>query len=223
MDTKETLRFLSELSLNNNREWFHENKKTYEVIKADILGFVGNLIVQISAFDPDIIAINPKDCLFRIYRDVRFSNDKSPYKTHIGAFISKGGRKGNHSGYYIHFEPGQSLVAGGLYMPTPPVLKAVRDEIHFNTDEFQEIINHPEFKKFFAGLDDDDKLTRPPKGYPADWEHIDLLKYRSYTVSASLPEKLLSEHSFNDYLLSAFHTMYPFNRFLKRALVNMGG
>ncbi len=217
MDTYRALGFLSSLSDNNNREWFSENKTTYEAIKSDMAGFLAVLIPQISDFDPDIHGIRPLDCLFRIYRDVRFSTDKSPYKTNIGAFISHTGIKGSHPGYYIHFEPGRSMVAGGLYMPPPNQLKAVRDEIYFNVENFISIINHPELTNFFPGLDHESKLMRPAKGYPADYQHVDLLKYRSYTVSRTLPDEVLHGTDLNKYLISAFRAMHPLISFLRRA------
>lgn len=221
MNTKNVIDFLSELKVNNDRDWFQKNKKLYESIKSEMLAFLERIISGIALFDPEVTAVQPKDCIFRIYRDVRFSNDKSPYKTHIGAFISKTGRKGNHPGYYIHIEPEQSFLAGGLYMPPPDLLKAVRNEIYFNADLFKAIINHPDFTKFFGKLDDFDKLSRPPKGFDPDWPDIDLLKYKSYVVTHHLRNEAFLKAAPEDLVLRVFKALYPLNVFLRRAMGNM--
>ena len=220
MNTKNVIDFLSELKVNNDRDWFQKNKKLYESIKSEMLAFLGKIIPEIALFDPEVTAVQPKDCIFRIYRDVRFSNDKSPYKTHIGAFISKTGRKGNYPGYYIHLEPDQSFLAGGLYMPPPDLLKAVRNEIYFNADVFKAIINHPDFTKYFANLDDFDKLSRPPKGFEPEWPDIDLLKYKSYVVTHNLGEMKWLSTNFMEYCLTVFEAIQPLNKFLQNARIN---
>jgi uncharacterized protein (TIGR02453 family) len=221
MNTKIAIDFLNLLKENNNREWFMENKNRYEAIKDDLLKMLGRLIPEIAGFFPDVATIAPKDCIFRIYRDVRFSNNKLPYKTHIGAFISKAGRKGNQPGFYIHIEPGQSFLAGGLYMPPPELLKAVRNEIYFNSSQFKAIISQPDFLKYFGGLDQFDKLTRPPKGFTADWPDIEFLKYRSYVVTHNLVEDQLNSPDYFRYTVDVFHAMSPLNNFLKNALGNI--
>jgi uncharacterized protein (TIGR02453 family) len=185
-----------------------------------MLAFLEKIIPEIALFDPEVTAIQPKDCIFRIYRDVRFSNDKSPYKTHIGAFISKTGHRGNNPGYYIHLEPGQSFLAGGLYMPPPDLLKAVRNEIYFNTEEFKAIIGQPDFIEYFGKLDDFEKLTRPPKGFAADWPDIDLLKYKSYVVTHHLTEENLFSSGLAEYSIKVFNAIFPLNNFLQKARNN---
>ena len=220
MNLKQTLEFLSELKENNHRDWFQQNKKRYDAIKTGLLDLLARLIPEIAKFDSSVALISPKDCIFRIYRDVRFSKDKSPYKTHIGAFVSKTGRKGNHPGYYIHFEPEQSFLAGGLYMPPPELLKAVRNEIWFNADEFKAIIAHPDFKKYFGQLDDFDKLSRPPKGYTADWPDVELVKYRSYVVTHNLREQDLLGEEPEALILPVFRAMLGLNQFLHKAREN---
>jgi uncharacterized protein (TIGR02453 family) len=223
MNLKQTLEFLSDLKANNNRDWFQQNKKRYDAAKASMLSLLERLIPEIAKFDPTVAHISPKDCIFRIYRDVRFSNDKLPYKTNIGAFISKTGRKGNHPGYYIHFEPGQSFLAGGLYMPPPEILKAVRSEIMFNTDEFKSIITNPDFLKYFGQLDDFDKLSRPPKGFATGWPDVELVKYRSYVVMHNLSDEIIFEQEPDVFALPVFRAMYPLNVFLMRAREDLGG
>lgn len=223
MNLRKLIDFLKALKINNDREWFQKNKTQYDLIKDEMLAFIGRLIQQISVFDPEISLVTPKECIFRIYRDVRFSKDKSPYKKHIGAFISKTGRKGNNPGYYLHFEPNNSFIAGGLYMPPPEILKAIRNEIYYNTEEFVSILSHPYFLKFFGELDDYDKLIRPPKGFSADWQHVDFVKYRSYVATHYLSEENLYSQDLESVILSVFNAIYPLNKFLNRAKENMEG
>lgn len=220
MISKATLEFLSQLKENNNREWFQQHKKEYDRARKEYETFIAQLITDIILLDPKIGIPDLKDCLFRIYRDVRFSNDKSPYKTHFGAFIGKGGRKTTSVGYYIHIEPGQSMVAGGVYQPQPEVLKAIRNEIYFNSAEFKKVIEDSSFVENFGALDDFDKMKLPPKGYQADFADIDLLKYRSYIVDKLIPDSEVSNPSFRAEVIDLFREMMPFHTFLYRALEN---
>ena len=209
--------FLRKLKANNQREWFQSNKPEYEKARKQFEALLNSLIPEIRKFDPSIGMLTPKDCVFRINRDIRFSADKLPYKTNMGAYISQGGRKGEMAGYYIHIDPEQSFAAGGLYMPQPEVLKKVRDEIYFNAGEFKSIIHKPSFVKVFGELDGD-KLTRPPKGYPADFPDIELLKYKSFTASHLLNEKTIVSVGLVKDVAGLFLEMYPMIRFLNNAI-----
>lgn len=220
MITTATFDFLTKLKENNNREWFQQHKKDYENVRKEYESFIGEMIPEISLLDPAIGTPALKDCLFRIYRDVRFSNDKSPYKTHFGAFVGKGGRKTNGVGYYIHIEPGQSMIAGGVYQPQPDILKLIRNEVYFNSAEFRQILSTPKFVEFFGTLDDFDKMKLPPKDFPADFPDIDLLKYRSYIVFKTLPDKDILKPDFRKDVLEIFTAMLPFHGFLHRAINN---
>ena len=220
MITSSTFEFLSALRQNNNREWFQQYKQEYEKARREYESFVGGLIPEISMLDPNIGLPGLKDCLFRIYRDVRFSNDKSPYKTHFGAFIGKGGRKTTGAGYYIHIEPGSSMIAGGVYQPQPEVLRLIRNEIYFNSSEFREIISAPLFVELFHQLDDFDKMKLPPKDFPADFAGMDLLKYRSYIVERMLTDDEVTQPGFRNRVLDIFKAMIPFHAFLNRAINN---
>jgi uncharacterized protein (TIGR02453 family) len=214
---KTVLEFLKGLKENNTREWFEAKRKDYETAKTEFENLLNGLIPDIYSFDPEIGVLTAKDCVFRIYRDVRFSKNKSPYKTNMGGFICKGGRKGPFAGYYVHIEPGNSMLAGGIYMPPPEVLKKARQEIYFNAEEFKGILNGKDFKKTFKVMEDD-KLSRPPKDFPADFKDIDLLKYKSYTVLHALDDKTVLSEGFEEYALKVFKVMEPFNRFLNRGL-----
>jgi len=220
MDTSLVLDFLSQLKLNNNREWFQENKKLYEDAKKELEGFVTEMITTISALDPSVQTPAMKDCMFRIYRDVRFGADKSPYKTNMGAFIAKGGRKSSFPGYYFHFEPGACMLAAGVYQPEPDTLKLLRNEVYFRSAELKAIIEKPSFKKHFDQLGDFDKMKKAPKDFPADFSDIDLLKYRSYIVSGNISDKIVTSGNYQKQIMEMLTEMQPFMGFLNKAISN---
>jgi uncharacterized protein (TIGR02453 family) len=220
MDATLVLDFLNTLKVNNNREWFQENKKQYEAARKEIESFIGEMITTISAIDPSVQTPALKDCMFRIFRDVRFGADKSPYKTNFGGFIARGGRKSNFPGYYFHFEPGECMLAGGVYQPQPDTLKLLRNEVYYHSAELKEIMARPGFKKYFAQLGDFDKMKKAPKDYPADFPDVDLLKYRSYIVSQQLPDKLVSSDNYRKQVLDMVKELQPFMAFLNRAISN---
>jgi len=214
---KSTLQFLHLLKENNNREWFNQNKSLYEDAKHDFEQLVDTLIPLIQEFDPRIGTITAKQTTFRIYRDIRFSKDKTPYKEHFGSYMSPGGRKSIYCGYYLHFGIGESMLAGGAYRPQGDHLKKIRSEIYYNLDEFMSIIKNGSFKMTFGQIEGE-KLKRPPKDFPADFEGIDLLKYKDYTVFHKLEEEKLLNDDFVTYAIDVFKKMKPLNDFLNRAL-----
>lgn len=211
------LEFLKELAKNNNREWFHENKEWYEESRDKFLFLTDVMINEIRKFDPEIPTMSPKDCMFRIFRDVRFSNDKRPYKTNFGSYISKGGRKGMYAGYYFHISPDESFVGGGIYMPPAEPLKAVRNYVAENASEFMEITNSPEFKKTYPAMYED-KLKTAPKGFLKDHEHIDLLRYKSFIFSHSFSRNDLLGKDYITKMVAAFRVLQPFNQYLNNAV-----
>jgi uncharacterized protein (TIGR02453 family) len=215
------LGFLEELHDNNNREWFNENKKRYEKARKEMETFVDALIPELLKIDPAIGTLTAKQTLFRIYRDIRFSKDKSPYKDHFGAFLAPGGRKSTQAGYYIHVSAQQSFLGGGAHSPSGEDLKKIRSEIFYNAEEFKSIIGNKKFKETFSILEGD-KLVRPPAGFPGDFPDIELLKYKSYTVFRNIDKKEINDSSFNDEVLRVFRTMHPFIAFLNRALQPVG-
>ncbi len=212
--------FLQDLATNNNREWFHSNKKAYEQAKSSVESFIKELITGVQSFDSTVGGITVKDCMFRINRDVRFSNDKSPYKTNIGGFIVKGGKKAMNAGYYLHIEPGNSFLAGGIYMPPADKLKLVRNEIYFNAANFKKIIADPNFKKYFTEIWDNSKLKNAPKDFPKDFADIDLLKFKNYTIIHPLKDEQVMQADFYQYALKGFKAMLPLNSFLNNAISN---
>ena len=165
---KSTLSFLKELKKNNTKEWFDTNRKKYEAAKADFAALTNAVIHGLGKKDPFVASLLAKDCTFRINRDVRFSKNKDPYKTNMGMYLSRGGKKSLFAGYYFHLEPGgNSFMGGGLYMPEPDVIKKVRQEIDYNWDEFSKIIKQKKFKTVYKELQREEGmvLSREPKGY----------------------------------------------------------
>jgi uncharacterized protein (TIGR02453 family) len=216
--SKSIIPFLKELKKNNNKEWFEANKKQFEKAKAELSVVVQELIDGIKNFEPGVAGILAKDTMFRIYRDIRFSNDKTPYKTNMGAWISPGGKKSTNAGYYIHIEPGNSFLAGGKHMPEGDELKAIRQEIDYNLDEFNKILNAPEYKKLFGGTLDGDKLKTVPKGYDASNPAIEHLKMKSFIAYRKLADKDIDSKDLMKDVLHSFKAMKPLNDFLNRAI-----
>lgn len=217
MIDKSIINFLKELKRHNDREWFMKNKPGYEAAKKEFEHFVNRLIQGITRFDKDIAMVNAKDSVFRIFRDIRFSKDKSPYKENFGAYVVKGGRRSGYAGYYLHIEPGNSFLAGGVYMPPSPVLKSIRQEIFDHIDEFNDIIQNKKFKTHFTELMGE-KLVSSPRGFPPGFEYIELLKHKHYSVWKQIQNEVLRKAEFLEYLLEMYAIMKPFNDFLNRAI-----
>jgi uncharacterized protein (TIGR02453 family) len=212
---KSTLDFLKTFKSNNNRDWFIKNRSLYSEAKDNFESFVQEIINKIIDFEPIMKGLEVKSCVYRINRDVRFSNDKSPYKTHFGAFIVKGGKKNGDkfAGYYFHIEPGKSIIAGGAYMPPTPWLSAIREMIDEKPEEFIKIISTKDFIKYFGKLDGD-KLKKAPKGYPSDHPHIDLLRFKSYLVVNEVTDEVVLSQKYFDHVMNVIKAMKPFNDFL---------
>lgn len=210
------LNFLTELSANNNREWFQKNKKWYDECREKMYFLTDVLINEIRKFDSSIPSVSPADCMFRIFRDVRFSNDKRPYKTNFGSFIARGGRKSQLAGYYFHIEPDGCFAGGGIYMPETDKLKIIREFIAENGDEFSAIINAPDFKSAFPEMYDD-KLKTAPKGYDPNHEYIELLKYKSFAFTHKIDNSLVTGENYIRHLVESFSILNKANAFLNQA------
>jgi len=213
-----TLPFLKKLKSNNNKEWFEKNRPDYEVAKAEMLALTERLIKKVSKHDPSIGTMEPKKAIFRINRDVRFSKNKDPYKSNMGAYMAEGGKKSPKGGYYLHIEPSNCFLAGGMWMPEPEVLKKVRQEIDYNGDDLEKILKNKKFTALFGGLSEEDKLARSPKDTDPNHKHAELLKLKSYIVVHHFPDKLISDPKFDDYCVSVFKEMTPLIRFLNAGL-----
>jgi uncharacterized protein (TIGR02453 family) len=214
-----TITFLKNLAKNNHKDWFEKNRKLYEAAKADYLGFVTIVLHEMKQIDSTLEALEPKQCVFRINRDVRFSKNKDPYKNNMGAHFSMGGKKIQTAGYYFHCQPGESFIGGGVWMPMAPELKKIRQEIDYNYTEFKNIVTAPKFKKHFNGLDQSAILSRPPKGYEEDNEAIDYLKLKSFTAIAPIADEGLTNKSLVKKIITHFEAMKPLINFLNRSLV----
>ena len=213
-----TLQFLRNLEKNNNREWFNENKTLYQEAQQDVISFVEKLIEEMVDFDEEMGKLEAKKSVFRIYRDTRFSKDKTPYKTNFGAGLGMG--KGNKiSGYYLHIEPGKSFLAGGVYKPEPSVLKTIRQEISAFGDEFKAILEQDEFRNYFRGLSVEDKLKKVPQGFEKDDKMAEYLKLKHFIVTHPVSdEQLLSENAFKEFA-KIFKAMKPLNDFLQTPFI----
>lgn len=205
--------FLKDLATNNNREWFNEHRDEYETARTEFETFLSTVIARISLFDESIRGIQPKDCTYRIYRDTRFSSDKTPYKTHFGGYINAKGKKSNHCGYYVHIQPDFCMLAGGSLCLPPNILKALRQAIYDNIDEYRSIVEDPEFKKFFPVVGEN-WLKTAPKGFPKDFEYIDYLKPREFVCSYNVPDKFFLAPEILDKTEETFRQFKRFADFL---------
>ncbi|MFB6343438.1 DUF2461 domain-containing protein [Saccharicrinis sp. FJH62] len=214
---KQILEFLSDLKQNNNREWFNGNRKRYDEAKKTFIAFTELLINELRTIDPEIPLLDPKSCVFRIFRDVRFSADKSPYKTNFGTYMSPGGRKSIYAGYYFHMEPDNCFIGGGCYMPQAPELKAIREAIYQSPEDYLDITNNKAFKDMFGEVWGDE-LKTAPKGFDKEWEHIDLIRKKSYVGMRQLDPAILESPDLLDECRKTYTTLYPLNRFLNDVL-----
>ncbi len=217
MIQKNTLKFLKDLKKNNDRDWFKANKKEYDLAKEDFIQFTQRLLNGIAEFDSWAADLTPKDCMFRINRDTRFSKNKDPYKTNFGANMSRGGRKSMYPGYYFHIAPGDTFVAGGMYKPESKDLAKVRQEIDYNPSPLIDIINDKEFKKLYGSLDGE-QLKTAPKGYPKDHENIDLLRYKGFIVFHRIDDKDLHSEDLYERCMLGLKGILPLNQYLRTAL-----
>ena len=212
---KSTLDFLNTIKFNNNRDWFIKNRSLYSEAKDNFESFVQEIIDKTIDFEPIMKGLEVKSCVYRINRDIRFSNDKSPYKTHFGAFIVRGGKKNGDkfAGYYIHIEPGKSIIAGGAYMPPSSWLSSIREKINEEPEKLIKIIQSKDFIKYFGKIEGE-KLKTAPKGYPSDHPNIDLLKFKSYLIVNEVSDELVLSERYFDYAMNVIKAMKPLNDFL---------
>jgi uncharacterized protein (TIGR02453 family) len=222
MLSKDTLQFLDDLKANNNRDWFLENKKRYEAFKKDYQQLVADLLDAMKPLDPSLEMLEVKNCTFRINRDIRFSKDKTPYKSHLGIWLSSGAKGLNRSGYYIHLEKGASFIAGGLYCPESEDLKKMRKEIAFFYDDLEAILAEKDFKSEFGDFDRNEKdtLKNPPRGYDKEHPAIELLKLKSFEASQKIDFSAASKKDFVAVMSQKLIALKPLNDFINRALTS---
>ena len=222
MLSKETLQFLDDLKANNNRDWFVENKKRYEAFKKDYQQLIADLLDAMKPLDPSLEMLEVKNCTFRINRDIRFSKDKTPYKSHLGIWLSSGAKGLNRSGYYIHLEKGASFIAGGLYCPESEDLKKMRKEIAYFHDDLEAILVEKDFKMEFGDFDRNEKdtLKNPPRGYDKEHPAIELLKLKSFESSQKIEFSAAAKKDFVGVMSQKLIALKPLNDFINRALTS---
>ncbi len=220
---KDTLEFFDELRLNNHKEWFDKNRSRYEKVKKDYHRLVEEFLTELQVHVPGIAHLKVKDCTFRINRDIRFSKDKTPYKTHLGIIISPMGKRMQNAGYYVHIDTEKgSFAGGGIYMPQGNVLKKIRKEIDVFYDDLLEIIHHENFKNIYGDIDRSDEITlvRPPKGYDESNPAIEFLKLKSFTATVPISKSLLTDKKGTKKVVEKLVVLKPFVDFLNRGVMS---
>ena len=220
MARNEALQFIEDLKNNNNKEWFHENKKRYEFFKKEYQNLIAEILQEMKPLDASLANLEVKNCTFRINRDIRFSKDKSPYKSNMGIWLSTNKNYKNSPGYYIHYEKGSSFIAGGLYCPEAEELKKVRKEIAFFYEDLEKISSNATFKKEFGTLDRDETnvLKKAPKDYDPNHPAIEFLKLKSFTATQKISDELFIDKDFAKKITQKLIALKPLNEFLNRAL-----
>lgn len=222
MHIRDLTQFLFELSENNNRAWFVMNKPRYDILRAEFLDLVIQLIADIARFDPAVANCNPKKALFRINRDMRFSHDKSPYKSTFSAAITASGMKkpsqGGGPAYYFHInENGTLLIAGGEYMPPPDRLRAIRQQVIADASGFSKLLKNKKLNDVFGGLQQEGKLTRLPKGFDVDVPHTEYIKLKSFIAWKEISLKKEIPSDLEKELVTGFRDVYPLVTWLRQA------
>lgn len=215
---KESLQFIDDLTANNNRDWFLDNKKRYEKFKADYQSLVAAFLAEMKPLDPSLEFLEVKNCTFRINRDIRFSKDKTPYKNHLGIWMSSGIKGNNRAGYYIHIGKTESFIAGGFYSPEAEDLKKVRKEIAFFYEDLEEIVSEKSFQEIFGNLDQGNSLKNAPKDYEKDHPAIEFLKLKSFTATQKFDCNEATKSDFVQKTVEKLIVLKPLNDFLNRAL-----
>lgn len=219
MNAHRSLSFLRQLISNNNREWFQANKELYLACKADFEQFTTDYINAMLSVEPQLAGLKPADCMWRIYRDTRFSLDKTPYKNHFGTFLAqKGGKKSQYGGYYFHLQPDACMFAAGMWCPEKDLMLSLRQSVYDNYDELEDLMQAPSFRRYFTDFDSYYSLKTVPHGYPRDFEHADWLKLKTFTITCPLSEEDVCRPDFLDLLVDISKAAKPLNDFLNYTL-----
>ena len=216
----QTLKFLTQLKKNNNKPCFDANRAQYEAARIDFSNFIQLVIEAVQKTDTTVTSLMSKDCMFRINRDIRFSNDKTPYKAHFGASIKRGGRKSAFAGYYFHLEPGNSFIGGGMWMPEAPALKNMRQEVDYNWEEFQGLLQEKNFKKVYGDVykGTDVSLATMPKGYDKENPAAEYLRLKSFIAEAKVGDQELTKATLHKKTVAAFEALQPMLNFINRTI-----
>ena len=218
MLSKDSLQFIDDLTQNNNRDWFIDNKKRYDRFKTDYQILVAAFLAEMKPLDPSLAHLEVKNCTFRINRDIRFSKDKTPYKNHLGIWMSSGVKGINRAGYYIHIGKNESFIAGGCYSPEAEDLKKIRKEIAFFYDDLEEIVNEKSFKNIFGHLDKSNTLKKAPKEYEKEHPAIEFLKLKSFVGVQKIDYNEAIQEDFVKKTAAKIILLKPLNDFINRAL-----
>jgi uncharacterized protein (TIGR02453 family) len=212
------IEFLDGLARNNNRAWFAWNKPAYDILRQEFDVLVAELIARVAAFDRDLGTVDARKAVFRIYRDARFSKDKSPYKTHFAAAIGDRSKRGLAPGYYFHIDQrGTLLAGGGIYRPPPPTLLRIRRHIAERPDALTRVLRDAAFAKRYGGLAHEDALARPPRGFAADTPHIEAIKQRHYFGMVEIDLKKRPPRDLTRTIADIFRDLKPLMTWLRRA------
>ncbi len=215
-----TIKFLKDLKKNNNKPWFDSHRPTYEIARQDFEKFIQSVIDLHGKKDPTIKDLSAKSCMFRINRDIRFSKDKTPYKTNFGASINHGGKKSILAGYYFHLEPGSSFTGGGIWMPMPEEVKKIRQEIDYNFANFKKILNNKKFKSVYGDLSHEKEylLLRVPKGYDPENPAAGYLKLKSWIAGINIKDDILTSKDLLKKTVGAFEALQPLIGFINESI-----
>ena len=216
-DEARILQYLADIRVNNTREWYHEHKDRYDDVRAAFEHIVERVLAALSAIDPQMSMVTVKSSLYRFNRDTRFSPDKSPYKRHFGSYMNPKGKKSQHGGYYLHLEPGNCLVGGGAYCLEPPVLRAVRNSIVADLDEFRSIVEEPHFHELYPVIGEE-RLKTIPAGFPRDFAYPQYLRPKDFSVLHHLPDEFFFREDWIPDVVEYFRTMKPFLDFVNRTI-----
>jgi len=216
---EDILTFLTQLQENNHKTWMDAHRAEYLHAKQIMDTVIKTVVQQMSLLDPELAGLTPRDCTFRINRDIRFAKNKNPYKNNMGAYLAKGGKKSNYAGYYLHIQPyGQSFIAGGLYTPNVAVLQKVRQEIDYNGERLAACLQTPDFIRFFGTLAEENSLKKPPKGYDNQNPFIKWIKLKSFIATHPMSDKMILSRHFIAHVLAGFKLLMPLNHFLNVAV-----
>ncbi|RYD79617.1 MAG: DUF2461 domain-containing protein [Sphingobacteriales bacterium] len=219
MITKNIFRFLTSIKKNNNKPWLDANRALYETSKEEFTAAIAEILKGIASFDNAFSNLTPKECMFRLNRDVRFSKEKHPYKTNYAGYFNPAGKKGDGAGYYIHIEPGKSFAAAGLWQPPAEHLSKIRQEIDYNLDEWKKIVNDKKFKQAYSnGFSMSDSLVRAPKGYEETNPAIEFLRMKNFVATRNFTDAELQDKNFVKTLVKTFQNAKPFLDFINRSL-----
>jgi uncharacterized protein (TIGR02453 family) len=219
MSLRRIATFLSGLKAHNRKSWFETHRAEYEALRAEFEELVQEILLRVARFEPEVANVTPRECIYRIYRDVRFSKDKSPYKTNFGAGIGPSGKKGGHESYYFHVDAaGKVLVAGGVYMPDGPQLLRIRRAIADDSRRFEAIVEAPAFRRHFGGLNEDERLKNPPRGFDCDHPAMKWLKLKRYIAWSETPASRLGGRNLAAHVADECKALHPLATWLRAAL-----